>query len=93
MKSFIEVKSKELKEQEKNRINVKRFIATAKKYTDLKELDATVLREFISKVYISEKDKETKTREIRIVYNFVGPFDFDSAIEQSINSPKEAKAG
>jgi len=93
LKSIIEVKRKELKEQEKTRINVKSFIATAKKYTDLKELDATVLREFISKIFVSEKDKETKTREIRIVYNFVGAFDFYSAIEQATNPPREEKAG
>jgi len=51
-----------------------------------------MLREFISKIFVSEKDKETKTREIRIVYNFVGAFDFDSAIEQSINPSITEKA-
>ena len=93
LKSVIEVKRKELVEQEKNRINVKSFIATTKKYTDLKELDATVLREFISKIFVSENDKKTKTRELRIVYNFVGAFDFDSAIEQAVNPQRTTKAG
>jgi hypothetical protein len=92
LKSLIEEKRKELKEQEKNRVNVKSFIATAKKYTDLKELDATVLREFISKIFVSQKDKKTKTQEIQIVYNFVGAFDFDSAIE-SVNLSRAEKAG
>jgi len=75
------------------RTNVKSFIAAAKKYTDLKELDATVLWEFIEKIYISEMDKQTKTREIRTVYNFVGAFDFDAAIKQSNNPPNVVKAG
>jgi hypothetical protein len=93
LKSSVEDKRNELKEREKNRINVKSFIDTAKKYTNLQELDAIVLREFISKIYVSERDKETKTREIRIVYNFVGAFDFDSAIEQANNAPIAKKTG
>jgi hypothetical protein len=82
LKTFIEAKHKELVEQEKSHANVKSFIATTKKYTDLKELDAAVLREFISKIFVSEKSKETKIQEIQIVYNFVGVFDFNSATEQ-----------
>ena len=74
---------RELKEQEQQRTNVKSFIATTKKYTDLTKLDATVLREFIEKVYVSEKDKQNDTRGIRIVYNFIGEFDFDTAIKQA----------
>jgi len=93
LKAVIEATRKELKEQEKTRTNVKSFIAATKKYTDLKELDATVLREFIEKIYVSEKNKQTKTREIRIVYNFVGAFDFGTAIEQSNNPLNTVKAG
>jgi hypothetical protein len=93
LKSSVECKRRELKEREKNSVNVKSFIDTAKKYTNLKKLDATVLREFISKIYVSERDKETKTREIRIVYNFVGAFDFDSAVEQTNNPRIAEKAG
>ena len=76
------MKHKELGEHEKSHANVKSFIATTKKYTDLKELDAVVLREFISKIFVSEKSKETKIQEIQIVYNFVGVFDFNAATEQ-----------
>ena len=54
LKTFIKVKHKELGEHEKSHANVKSFIATTKKYTDLKELDAVVLREFISKIFVSE---------------------------------------
>jgi DNA invertase Pin-like site-specific DNA recombinase len=87
----IEAARKELKGQEQKRINVKSFIATTKKYTDLKKLDATVLREFIERVEISEKDKQTKTQQIRIVYNFIGAFDFEAAIELSESPSQEAK--
>jgi len=49
---------------------------STKKYTDLQELDATVLLEFIEKIYVYEKDKQARTEEIQIVYIFIGAFDF-----------------
>jgi hypothetical protein len=82
-KAVIETTRRELKERERSRINVKSFIAAAKKYTDLQELDATMLREFIDKIYISAVDRTAKTREIEIVYNFIGAFDFETAAEQA----------
>jgi len=82
-KATIEATRRELKEQERSRANVKSFIAATKKYTDLQELDATVLREFIDKIYVSAVDKNAKTREIKIVYNFIGAFDFQAATEQA----------
>src|SRR5699024_11750997 len=55
------------------------ILNSRKKYTDIQELDATILREFISKIYVSAYDRKSKTREIQIVYNFIGAFDFDRA--------------
>lgn len=93
MNFSIEVTRKELKGQEQKRTNVKSFIATAKKYTDLEELDATVLREFIEKVYVSERDKQTGMQPIQIVYNFIGAFDFEAARELSESPRQEVRAG
>ena len=82
-KAAIEATRRELKERERSRSNVKSFIDATKKYTDLQELDATVLREFIDRIYVSAVDKNAKTREIKIVYNFIGAFDFRAATEQA----------
>lgn len=43
-----------------------------KKYTDLQELDAAVLRAFIDRIEVSHVNKKSRTREITIVYNFIG---------------------
>ena len=40
------------------------------------ELDATILREFIDHIEVSHADRKSRTREITIVYNFIGAFDF-----------------
>jgi hypothetical protein len=68
---------KELKEHERARVGAKDFIDAAKKYTDLKELDATVLREFVKRINIFQMDKATKTQRVEIEYNFIGAFDFE----------------
>ena len=83
---------KVVNQREQRKTDVRNFIAVTKKYTDLQELDAAVLREFIEKIYISEKNKQTNTQEIRIVYNFIGAFDFNKAIEQSKDGINTAKA-
>lgn len=63
------------------------------------QLDASVLREFVEKIYISEvytpdeNKPRIKVREIEIVYNFIGAFDFEDAREQSQAAQKEKKTG
>ncbi|MCL2853901.1 MAG: DUF4368 domain-containing protein, partial [Defluviitaleaceae bacterium] len=85
LKKSAGVLSRDIKEREKKKIDTKNFVAVTKKYTDLQELDAAVLREFIERVYVSEKDKQTKTQEVQIVYNFIGAFDFvEAALQISI---------
>ena len=81
-----EVLRQDLKQQDKQQTDVKAFISVVKKYTDMKELDATILREFIDHIEVSHADRKSKTREITIVYNFIGAFDFSRAIEEAHNS-------
>lgn len=40
-----------------------------KKYKNIKELNKTIIDEFIEKIYIGTLNKETNTREIRIEWN------------------------
>ena len=65
----------------------------------MQQLDAYILREFVDKIYISEvytpdeNEPRIKVREIEIVYNFIGAFDFEEAREQSQAAQKEKKTG
>ena len=88
-KSVAEVLRMEPKQQEQQKINAKAFVAAVKKYTDMQKLDATLLREFIDRIEVSHADRKTKTREITIVYNFIGAFDFARAIEEARNTTQE----
>lgn len=68
-------------------------MAVTKKYTDLQELDATVLREFIERIYVYEKDKQANTQEVEVVYNFIGAFDFVQAAQQNQTEITTEKPG
>lgn len=91
LKSMAEVLREEIKQQEKQKTNVKAFISVVKKYTDMQELDASILREFIDHIEVSHTDKKSKTREITIVYNFIGAFDFDRAKAKAQNTTEKQR--
>ena len=57
-------------------VNVGHFLALVRKYTDVKELTAEILREFVEKVYVyqAERIDGQKVQRIRIVWNCIGEF-------------------
>jgi len=99
LKATSKILREEVKQQEKSKSNVKSFITTAKKYTNLTELDTTILREFIDKILVSKNPGKRgrgagdKVQEIEIVYNFIGAFDFGRATLQAQSNQQIAKVG
>jgi len=61
-----------LKQKDQQRSNTAAFIKVVEKHENVDELTFELLHEFIDKIYIHETDKENNTRQIDIVYNFVG---------------------
>ncbi len=55
---------------------VHRFVSQVRKYTDIKELSAGLIREFVDKIYVSEKQvvDGKKVQKIRILWNCIGEF-------------------
>ena len=76
----LESRTQELKEiinsEKENSLNAGRFLKLVKKHTDIKELTAEVLREFVEKVYVyqSERVNGKKLQRIKIIYNCIGDF-------------------
>ena len=93
LKEYATALRKDIKEREKRKTDAKQFVAVAKKYTELEELDATVLRELIEKIRVSEKDKQTGEQLVEITYNFIGAFDFQQAAQQTKLNISTAKMG
>ena len=68
---------KKLLAAEKDRsVNVDHFLTLVRKYTDVQELTAEIVREFVEKVYVyqAERIDGQKVQRIRIVWNCIGEF-------------------
>ena len=95
----METLGREVKQQEQKKTIVRKFISVVKKYTEMNQLDATSCvssQISVSDTYTTdEQQKRVKIREIEIVYNFIGAFDFEGAREQSqtAQDKNNAKAG
>lgn len=76
----LESRTQELKEiinsEKENSLNADRFLKLVRKHTDIKELTAEILREFVENVYVyqSERINGKKVQRIKIIYNRIGDF-------------------
>jgi hypothetical protein len=70
----VSVLEADLAEQGEKAANVGKFLATVRKYTDIRELTPTILQEFIDRIYIHEPDRSSGKRQqkVDIHHNFVG---------------------
>ena len=77
LQSEIEALRMELSQEKQQRGNVKSFLSTVKKYTEIPELTSEIVHEFIDRIIVHEADKSSGKRiqEIEIIYNHIGVFD------------------
>lgn len=66
-----------LQKDEKQGVNMKRFLSTVRKYTNITELTPEIVHEFVDKILVHAPDKSSGRRlqEIEIIYNHIGVFD------------------
>ena len=57
-------------------LNADHFLTLVRKYTEIPELTAEIIREFVEKVYVyqSERVDGKKVQRIKIIYNCIGDF-------------------
>ncbi len=68
-------------------LNVESFIMLVKKYTDIKGLNAEIIRTFVDKIYVEQSQKvegsRTKKQTIWIQWNYIGVLDINQNTEKS----------
>jgi len=86
-----ELKSTMTSEKE-SALGVDHFLALVRKYTDIKELTAEIIREFVEKIYVykAERIDGRRVQRIKIVYNCIG--EFDPLVSTSTTERKEKSA-
>lgn len=73
----------ELTGQEEQAMNLDRFLAIVKKYTEIEKLTPTILNEFVEKIIVHAPDKSTgkRVQQVEISYNCVGVIDLPDTNE------------
>jgi site-specific DNA recombinase len=56
--------------------NVDGFLNLVRKYTDIKELNAEIIRKFVKKIYVykAERIDGKRVQKIKIIWNCIGEF-------------------
>jgi len=64
-------------EEKESALNVDHFLTLVRKYTDIKELTAEIIREFVEKIYVykAERIDGRRVQRIKIVWNCIGEFE------------------
>jgi Recombinase./Resolvase, N terminal domain. len=64
-------------EEKESALNVDHFLSLVRKYTDIKELTAEIIREFVEKIYVykAERIDGRRVQRIKIVWNCIGEFE------------------
>lgn len=84
-----ELKSTMTSEKE-SALGVDHFLALVRKYTDIKELTAEIIREFVEKIYVykAERIDGRRVQRIKMVYNCIG--DFDTPVSTSTTKQEKS---
>ena len=55
-------------------MNVNQFLALVKKYTEVQELTAEIIREFVEKIYVYQAEKVDghRVQKIKVIWNYIG---------------------
>ena len=74
LKEKVEFLSEKLKIVKDQALNTDNFLKLVKKYTEIKKLDAEIIREFVDKIIVfkAEKVNGKRQQKIRIYYNCIG---------------------
>lgn len=76
-----------ISEATKKSLNVESFLNLVKKYTEIKELDAEIIRTFGDKIYVEQSQKvegaRTKKQTIWIQWNYIGVVNINKNTEKS----------
>ena len=81
LQSRMEELQRFLDDAKEKSLNADHFLALVRKYTDIRELDAEIIREFVERINVFQAEKVDGHRQqrIQIIYNCIGAVDLPDA--------------
>ena len=60
--------------QQESTVNVDRFLALVRRYTDIRELTPEIIREFVERIEVNQAERicGKKVQRMRIVWTYIG---------------------
>ena len=73
----------ELAEQERQNVNVDKFLSVVRRYTEIEKLTPAIVHEFIDRIIIHEPEQARGNRRqrVEIIYNNIGAFDPQGSLD------------
>jgi hypothetical protein len=86
LKEKVEFLSEKLKIVKDQALNTDNFLKLVKKYTEIKKLDAEIIREFVDKIIVfkAEKLNGKRQQKIRIYYNCIGAIELPNTESKTV---------
>ena len=74
LKSRVAELEAQLRSEKDNAMNMKQFLGLVKKYTEVQELTAEIIREVVERIYVykAEKIDGHRVQRIKVVWNYIG---------------------
>lgn len=81
LQSRVEELQRFLDDAKEKSLNADHFLALVRKYTDIRELDAEIIRKFVEHINVFQAEKVDVHRQqrIQIIYNCIGAVDLSDA--------------
>ena len=64
----------QLRSEKDDAMNMDQFLGLVKKYTEIRELTAEIIREFVERIYVYKVEKVDghRVQRIKVVWNYIG---------------------
>lgn len=74
MKSRVSELEVQLRSEKDDAMNMNQFLGLVKKYTEVQELTAEIIWEFVERIYVykAEKIDGHRVQRIKVVWNYIG---------------------
>lgn len=76
LETRVDTLRRQMETEKDEALNVDSFLSLVRKYTDIQELSAEIIREFVEKIYVHQAERidGQRVQRIRIVWNCIGEF-------------------
>ena len=88
LETRVDTLRRQMEAEKDEALNVDSFLSLVRKYTDIQELSAEIIREFVEKIYVHQAERidGQRVQRIRIVWNCIGEFTLPAEEQKEVSA-------